>query len=70
VFQKDDEILKFIGSSEDDLQSNLKSIFGLAVKEYRQAETFNQITPFESKILRIVRSLKGSKFANLIKSQR
>jgi hypothetical protein len=70
VFQKDDEILKFIGSSEDDLQSNLKSIFGLAVKEYRQVETFNQITPFESKILRIVRSLKGSKFANLIKSQR
>jgi len=70
VFQKDGEILKFIGSSEDDLQSNLKSIFGLAVKEYRQAETFNQITPFESKILRIVRSLKGSKFANLIKSQR
>ena len=70
VFQQNNEILKFTGSSEDALQSNLKSIFGLAVREYREAETFNQITHFESKVLRFVRSLKGSKFANLIKSRR
>jgi glycosyltransferase involved in cell wall biosynthesis len=70
VFQQNNEILKFSGSSEDALQSNLKSIFGLAVREYREAETFNQITHFESKVLRFVRSLKGSKFANLIKSRR
>jgi glycosyltransferase involved in cell wall biosynthesis len=70
VFQKDNEIIKFEGSNEDSLQSDLKSIFGLAIKEYRQAETLNQITSFESKVLKIVRSLKGSKFANLIKSQR
>jgi len=70
VFQKDDEILKFTGLSEGVLQSNLKSIFGLVVREYREAETFNQITPFESKILRFIRSLKASKFANLIKSLR
>ena len=70
VFQKDNEILKFTGLSEGVLQSNLKSIFGLVVREYREAETFNQITPFESKILRIIRSLKASKFVNLIKSWR
>jgi len=70
VFQQGNEILKFTGSSEDVLQSNLKSIFGLTIREYREAETFNQITPFESKVLRFVRLLKGNKFANLIKSQR
>ena len=70
VFQKENEIMKFLGSSEDVLQSNLKSLFGLTIREYREAETFNQITPFESKVLRIVRLLKGSKFANLIKSWR
>ena len=69
-FQKESEIMRFIGSSEDVLQSNLKSLFGLTIREYREAETFNQITPFESKVLRIVRLLKGSKFANLIKSWR
>ena len=69
-FQKESEIMRFIGSSEDVLQSNLKSLFGLTIREYREAETFNQITPFESKVLRIVRFLKGSKFANLIKSWR
>jgi glycosyltransferase involved in cell wall biosynthesis len=70
AFQKENEIMRFIGSSEDVLQSNLKSLFGLTIREYREAETFNQITPFESKVLRIVRLLKGSKFANLIKSWR
>ena len=62
--------MRFIGSREDVLQSNLKSLFGLTIREYREVETFNQITPFESKILRFVRVLKGSKFANLIKSRR
>jgi len=70
AFQKENEVMRFIGSSEDVLQSNLKSLFGLTIREYREAETFNQITPFESKVLRIVRLLKGSKFANLIKSWR
>jgi hypothetical protein len=70
VFQKENEIMRFIGSSKEVLQSNLKSIFGLTIREYRVAETFNQITPFESKVLRIVRLFKGSKFANLIKSRR
>jgi len=69
-FQKEDEIMRFTGSSEDVLQSNLKSLFGLTIREYRKAETFNQITPFESKVLRFVRLLKGSKLANLMKSQR
>ena len=70
AFQKENEVMRFMGSSEDVLQSNLKSLFGLTVREYREAETFNQITPFESKVLRFVRILKGSKFANLIKSRR
>ena len=70
AFQKESEVLRFIGSSEDVLQSNLKSLFGLTIREYREAETFNQITPFESKVLRFVRLLKRSKFANLIKSRR
>jgi glycosyltransferase involved in cell wall biosynthesis len=70
AFQKESEVMRYIGSSEDVLQSNLKSLFGLTIREYRDAETFNQITPFESKVLRIVRLLKGSKFANLIKSWR
>jgi hypothetical protein len=70
VFQQDNRVLKFTGSNEEALRSNLKSIFGLAVREYREAETFNQITQFESKVLSIVRSLKGSKFANLIKSRK
>lgn len=70
VFQKENNIMRYMGSSEDVLQSNLKSIFGLTIREYREAETFNQITPFESKVLRTVRLLKGSKFANLIKSRR
>jgi hypothetical protein len=70
AFQKESEVMRFIGSSEDVLQSNLKSLFGLTIREYREAETFNQITPFESKVLRIVRLLKGSKFANLVKSWR
>ena len=70
VFQKENEVMKFIGSNEEVLQSRLKSLFGLTIREYREAETFNQITPFESKVLRIVRLLKGSKFANLIKSWR
>lgn len=70
VFQKENNIMRYIGSSEDVLQSNLKSIFGLTIREYREAETFNQITPFESKVLRTVRLLKGSKIANLIKSRR
>lgn len=70
TFQKENEVMRFIGSSKDVLQSNLKSLFGLTIREYRETETFNQITPFESKILRFVRLLKGSKFANLIKSWR
>ena len=70
AYQKESEVMKFTGSGEDVLQSNLKSLFGLTIREYREAETFNQITPFESKVLRIVRLLKGSKFANLIKSRR
>ena len=70
VFQKENEIMRFTGSDEDVLQSNLKSIFGSTIREYREAETFNQITPFESKILRIIRLLKGNKIANLIKSRR
>ena len=70
AFQKENEVMRFMGSSEDVLQSNLKSIFGLTIREYREAETFNQITPFESKILRIIRLLKGNKIANLIKSRR
>jgi len=70
TFQKENKVMRFSGSSEDVLQSNLKSLFGLTIKEYREAETFNQITPFESKVLRFVRLLKGSKFANLIKSRR
>jgi hypothetical protein len=70
VFQKENEIMRFNGSSEDILQSNLKSIFGLAIREYREAETLNQITQFESKILRIIRILKRNKIANLIKSRR
>jgi len=70
AYQKESEVMKFIGSREDILQSNLKSLFGLTIREYREAETFNQITPFESKVLRIVRLLNGSKFANLIKSRR
>ena len=70
AYQKESEVMKFTGSGEDVLQSNLKSLFGLTIREYREAETFNQITPFESKILRFVRVLKGSKFANLIKSRR
>ena len=70
VFQKENEIMRFTGSDEDVLQSNLKSIFGLTIREYRESETFNQITLFESKVLRFVRLLKGSKFANLIKSWR
>ena len=70
TFQNENEVMRFIGSSEDVLQSNLKSLFGLTIREYREAETFNQITPFESKVLKIVRLLKGSKFANLIKSWR
>ena len=70
VFQKENEVMRFIGSSEDVLQSNLKSLFGLTIREYREAETFSQITLFESKVLRFVRLLKGSKFANLIKSWR
>ena len=70
VFQKENKIMRYMGSSEEVLQSNLKSIFGLTIREYREAETFNQITPFESKVLRTVRLLKGSKFANLIKSRR
>jgi glycosyltransferase involved in cell wall biosynthesis len=70
TFQKENKVMRFSGSSEDVLQSNLKSLFGLTIKEYREAETFNQITPFESKVLRFVRLLKGSKFANLMKSRR
>lgn len=70
VFQKENEIRIIKGLNEDVLQSNLKSIFGLAIREYRLAETTNQITLFESKVLRIVRFLKGSKIANLIKSRR
>ena len=70
TFQKESEIMRFMGSSEDVLQSNLKSLFGLTIREYREAETFSQITLFESKVLRFVRLLKGSKFANLIKSWR
>ena len=70
AFQKENEVMRFMGSSEDVLQSNLKSLFGLTVREYREAETFSQITLFESKVLRFVRLLKGSKFANLIKSWR
>jgi len=70
TFQKEKKVMRFTGSSEDVLQSNLKSLFGLTIKEYREAETFNQITPFESKVLRFVRLLKGSKFANLMKSRR
>jgi hypothetical protein len=62
--------MRFIGSNEDVLQSNLKSIFGLTIREFREAETLNQITPFESKILRTVRLLKGNKITNLIKSRR
>lgn len=70
TFQKENKVMRFTGSSEDVLQSNLKSLFGLTIKEYREAETFDQITPFESKVLRFVRLLKGSKFVNLIKSRR
>jgi hypothetical protein len=70
TFQKENEVMRFTGSSEYILQSNLKSLFGLTIREYRDAESFSQITPFESKVLRFVRLLKGSKFANLIKSRR
>lgn len=70
LFQKNNEILEFKGATEDTLRSNLKTIFGMAVKEYREVEVFNQITPFEAKVLGIVRKLKGSKFSNLLKSQR
>ena len=70
LFQKNNEILEFKGSTENTLRSNLKTIFGMAVKEYREVEVFNQITPFEAKVLGIVRKLKGNKFSNLLKSQR
>jgi len=70
LFQKNNEILEFKGATEDTLRSNLKTIFGMAVKEYREVEVFNQITPFEAKVLGIVRKLKGNKFSNLLKSQR
>ena len=69
LFQKDNEMIKFEGLSEGDLRANLKSIFGSVVKEYRKAETFNQITPFESRFLGILRRLKNNKLANLIKSR-
>ena len=62
-------MIKFEGLSEGDLRANLKSIFGSVAKEYREAETFNQITPFESRFLGILRRLKNNKFANLIKSR-
>jgi hypothetical protein len=69
LFQKENEMIRFEGFSEGDLRANLKSIFGSVAKEYRKAETFNQITPFESRFLGILRRLKSNKFANLIKSR-
>jgi hypothetical protein len=69
LFQKDNEMIKFEGLSEGDLRANLKSIFGSVAKDYRKVETFNQITPFESRFLGILRRLKNNKFANLIKSR-
>lgn len=70
LFQEKNEILKFEGSTEGALRSSLKTIFGIALREYREAEVFNQITPFEAKVIDIVRKLKRNKFSNLLKSQR
>jgi hypothetical protein len=70
LFQEKNEILKFKGSTEGALRSSLKTIFGIALREYREAEVFNQITPFEAKVIGIVRKLKRNKFSNLLKSQR
>ena len=70
LFQENNEILKFRGSTEDALRSGLKTIFGIALREYREVEVFNQITPFEAKVIGIVRKIKRNKFSNLLKSQR